>query len=198
MPASKTTEETAPRTPAGEAAELASLIQAHRRGEDQALARLYEVYYPQTLRFARRYTASPGDAEDLAQDAFMGVAAALRRGDTDIRHFPAYLATSVRRLAGRRAQRKALSFPVEDISKFERPAVEHLPDDGDLDVAFNSLSERHRTALWLRVVEGRPRHEVGELLGVSAAAAGMTVHRGLAELRAAYQTQRAGAALEPV
>ncbi|MDR1635341.1 MAG: sigma-70 family RNA polymerase sigma factor [Bifidobacteriaceae bacterium] len=169
-----------------------ALIEAYRCGEEQALARLYKAYYPAALRFARRYTACPQDAEDLAQDAFISVAGALRRGDTEVRHFSGYLATAVRRLAGRRAQRKAQEFPVDDPSKFARPSAEHLPDDGNLELAFNSLPARRRAAAWLRVVEGRPLREVGQHLGVSSAAAGMVVHRSLAQLRAAYQAQPAG------
>jgi RNA polymerase sigma factor (sigma-70 family) len=152
---------------------------------------LYEAYYPTALRVARRYASCQQDAEDLAQDAFICVAGALRRGQTEVRCFSAYLATAVRRLAGRRAQRKVRELPVEDPSEFARPRAEQLPHDGDLEVAFNSLSARHRAATWLRVVEGMPLREVGESLGVNAAAAGMVVRRGLTQLRAAYQGQTA-------
>ncbi|MDR1512988.1 MAG: sigma-70 family RNA polymerase sigma factor [Propionibacteriaceae bacterium] len=169
-----------------------ALIEACRRGDEQALAQLYEAYYPMALRFARRHVACRQDAEDLAQDAFISVAGALRRGETEVRHFSAYLATAVRRLAGRRAQRKAWELPVEDPSRVARSGAEHLPHDGDLESAFKSLSARRRAAAWLRVVEGRPLREVGQHLGVSPAAAGMVVHRSLAQLRAAYHAQTAG------
>jgi RNA polymerase sigma factor (sigma-70 family) len=169
-----------------ERARVNRLVDAYRGDDQEALGELYRTYYPFAVRSARRYASDVHEADDLAQDAFLRVALALRRSQGGVFHLRGYLDTTVRRLAGRTAKKQGPARPVGDIGQYERPVVEHFPEDGDLETAFQSLPRRWRLALWLRVVEGRSRRDVGAELGISCAAAGMLVMRALNGLRTAY------------
>jgi RNA polymerase sigma factor (sigma-70 family) len=166
--------------------EVNRLVGLYRLGDQGALDELYRAYYPVALRAARRYSSCGEDAADLAQEAFVRVAAALRRGEGRITHLHCYLETTVRRLAAWAARKRAPFQVSGDIARFERERVEHLPEDGALQVAFESLPDRWRRVLWLSVVEGLERRLVAELMGLSGPAAGMLSNRALNGLRAAY------------
>ncbi len=49
------------------------LLEAVQRGEDRAWRELIERYQGRLISFARRMLATPGDAEDLVQDTFVGL-----------------------------------------------------------------------------------------------------------------------------
>jgi RNA polymerase sigma factor (sigma-70 family) len=165
------------------------LVAAYRGGDADALGEIYRAHYPGLWRAARRYTNDPHEADDLAQEAFLRVALALRRGSGGVAHLGGYLNTTVRHLAGWRARKGACVHLVDDVGRYERPVIEHLPEDAYLEMAFQALPERWRLALWLRLVERRSRADVGIELGVSPEAAGMLVRRALQGLRQAYFAQ---------
>jgi RNA polymerase sigma factor (sigma-70 family) len=59
------------------------LVRLRDRGDGRAWAELLEIYEPLIYRLARRRGLQHADAEELTQEAFMAVAAAIERWDPD-------------------------------------------------------------------------------------------------------------------
>ena len=59
------------------------LLRLRDRGDQQAWAELLEIYEPLIYRLARRKGLQHADAEELTQEAFVAVAAAIERWDPD-------------------------------------------------------------------------------------------------------------------
>lgn len=178
----------------------ADLLQRARDGDDVGYAELFERYRPVALRLARRLAARP-DAEDIVSEAFAQVLTQLRRGNGPERAFRAYLLTSVRHEAGRRAKAAQRVQPTDDLARIDR-AVPF--GDGRLDTferdlvrdAFATLPERWQQVLWYLDVEGLKPHEISERLGLRPNGVSALVYRARAGLREAYVAQHAATADE--
>jgi RNA polymerase sigma factor (sigma-70 family) len=59
------------------------LVRLRDRGDQRAWAELLEIYEPLLYRLARRQGLQHADAEELTQEAFVAVAAAIERWDPD-------------------------------------------------------------------------------------------------------------------
>jgi RNA polymerase sigma factor (sigma-70 family) len=62
---------------------LSLLVRLRDRGDQRAWAELLEIYEPLIYRLARRKGLQHADAEELTQEAFVAVAAAIERWDPD-------------------------------------------------------------------------------------------------------------------
>lgn len=171
----------------------AHLLHHAREGDDGAYAELFSRYRPVALRLARRL-APREEAEDIVSEAFAQVLGQLRRGNGPDRAFRAYLLTSVRHEAGRRAKAGQRVQPTDDLAKIDRP----VPfGDGRLDSferelirdAFATLPERWQQVLWYLDVEGLKPHEISERLGMRPNSVSALVYRARAGLREAYVAQ---------
>jgi RNA polymerase sigma-70 factor (sigma-E family) len=127
------------------------------------------------VRVAYLLTGSSAVAEDLVQDAFVG----LHRHWDGVRQPSAYLRVAVVnacRAHHRRNLRERSYFPelVTDTVVAETPVV--------LD-ALAELPYRQRAALVLRFYEDRTDSEIAQALGCRPATVRSLVHRGLATLK---------------
>src|SRR5262245_7809441 len=166
----------------------AELLEQARNGDEAAYAELYVRHQPAALRLASTYRRL-GDPEDLVNEAFEKILAAVRRGGGPTEAFRAYLFVTLRRLAAERAERPP-EEPLDDVPEpVAAEAAEPEMARADRDImndAFESLPDRWQTVLWHTAVEGRAPRELAAVLGVSANAAAALAYRAREKLRQAY------------
>lgn len=171
----------------------AQLISFAREGSQDAYAELFERYSYAARRLAR-HLGQGEDSDDVASEAFAQVLDLVRRGKGPDRAFRAYLFTTVRHEAGRRAKARQRVMPTDDDSQIDQAVPFNA---GQLDqfeqtvvrAAYESLPERWRTVLWHLDVEGRKPGDLGPLLDLSPNSVSALVYRARAGLREAYLTQ---------
>jgi RNA polymerase sigma-70 factor, ECF subfamily len=165
------------------------VLDAARTGAEWAVTALYRDLSGPVLRYLT--SQAPGEAEDLASEAWIDVARGLHRfrGDEqDFRHY--VFAIARRRLVDYRRKthrRKTQAAPAELIES-------HLPT-GDVEAeVMEGFSTRRALALiarlpssqaevvMLRVVGGFSTVEVARLIGKREGAVRILQHRGLAKL----------------
>ncbi|WP_461164026.1 RNA polymerase sigma factor [Arthrobacter sp. R4-81] len=172
------------------------LIEGVRRGEQAAMAQLYERHREQGMKFARSLLNSPEDAEDVLHEAFAKTVSAIRRGFGPTDSFGAYLSTSVRSAANslwtKRAQESPSCLDHLDPEAVDDPSLETILSVFEHDriaAAMRSLPERWRTVLWHAEVMGEPPRNIAPLLGIQPNAVSALLIRARAGLRAAYELQ---------
>jgi RNA polymerase sigma-70 factor (ECF subfamily) len=160
-----------------------------------SLSDLYRQHAPGLYRFALRLTGDPAAAEDLVAETF--VVAVAGGGPAEPPSACAFLFGTLRNLAlhGRRtaARRPAAAAALLDelaspIDLERTTAARHALAAALQDL--QALPEETRAALLLRA-EGLPYEAVAALLGTSAGAAKVRVHRARVAL-AARRTTREG------
>jgi RNA polymerase sigma factor (sigma-70 family) len=153
---------------------------------------LYENYEPTVERWVRRLAGPSADVEDLVHDVFV---VALRRrgefrGEAKVSTWLFRIAQLVvrkrrwtRRLRGfldvlHRAEAEVVAPP----SPTPLELVERRQQCARLYAALDRLGDKYRTAIILCDIEGLPADEAGQLLGLTANAVWVRVHRGRAML----------------
>lgn len=164
------------------------LLEQVRRGNEAAFTELYVRHRAVARRVALTYRC-PGDPDDLVNEAFEKVLAAVRRGSGPTDAFRAYLLVTMRRLAADYAERPADDrlddVPEAVIAAASGPALD--AEDRDLITrAFESLPDRWQAVLWYTAVEGRNPRDLAPLLGVSANAVSALAYRAREQLRQAF------------
>jgi RNA polymerase sigma factor (sigma-70 family) len=166
------------------------LLAQARAGNSEAFGVLFERHRLVAVRLARSITDRV-DPEDVVEEAFVRIFAALRGSGGPTSNFRAYLLTAVRRQAIDQGRASANLIPSEDkISELESRESDESPAlDGvteELRSALSRLPERWRLALWKTEVEGIKPRELGLELELSANAAAALVYRAREGLREAY------------
>lgn len=178
------------------------LLSLARRGSEPAMAALF-VRYRQSAEHYARYLGMSAEAPDVVSETFAQILDLISRGKGPEKAFRAYLLTSVRHEAGRRAKARLkvvttgdaedLDQPVEfgggELSVFERGVVQN---------AYASLPSRWRAVLWELDVEGRSPQEVAERHGMKANAVSALAYRARAGLRESYLQQHVSSAIDPL
>ena len=168
-------------------AELATRAAA---GDQRAYAELVRRHSDSLFRILRRYTGSPDEAYEAAQEAFIAAWSALARYDP-ARPFSSWLRTiaiNKARDRGRRAAVRQLLFGTrsfEDSGALAQPeqsqgADEELIERQDvvaLDRAIAQLPPGLRAPLVLTAFDGLSQREAGEILGISAKTVETRVYR---------------------
>ena len=165
----------------------AELLGRVRQGDDGALAELYVRHRASGVRLARSYGAG-ADAEDLVNEAFERVMAALRRGRGPVDSFRPYLFVTIRRLASDRDGGDHGSLeevPEVVVATASEPDVD-LTDRALVAEAFADLPDRWQTVLWHTAVEGRRPREVARAVGMPANTVAVLAHRARERLRQRY------------
>lgn len=126
------------------------LIRSSRAGDSSALETLYSRHHDAGLRFARRLMFNNADADDVAQEAFLKVAAAIDRGNGPEIAFRPYLLRTVRTVAVDRLNEQAKETPTDStgdtpVEDASLAAVLHRDDPELVMKAFQSLPVRWMT-----------------------------------------------------
>jgi RNA polymerase sigma factor (sigma-70 family) len=164
------------------------LLEQVRRGNEAAFTELFVRHRAVARRVALTYRC-PGDPDDLVNEAFEKVFAAVRRGSGPTDAFRAYLLVTMRRLAADHAERPQ-DERLDDVPDAVVAAASGPPLDAEdrelITRAFESLPDRWQAVLWYTAVEGRNPRELAPLLGVSANAVSALAYRAREQLRQAF------------
>ena len=158
----------------------ASLVEAVRHGDQNAFARLYDLYGPMVhgILLAR---VPWNDVDDLVQDVFLH---AYRRLHTlrDDNAFGGWLAmiTRNRAIDYHRRSRETEELPL-DLAQSASNAVD--AEAGEAIALIRTLPEAYRETLVLRFVEGMTGPEIAERTGLTPSSVRVNLHRGMKLLR---------------
>jgi RNA polymerase sigma-70 factor (ECF subfamily) len=192
----------------------ADLVAALREGDEHAFARLIDQYHASMVRVARSYVATKETAEDVVQDAWLGVIKGLDRfeGRSSLK---TWMFRIVINKAMTRGGRDARSVPFSSLGPDE-PAVDpdrffeagrwsgwwlsddavtKLPDRivlgkesrAMIDAVIATLPPNQRLVITLRDVQGFSAEEACELLGVTEANQRVLLHRARTTVRSALE-----------
>jgi len=165
-------------------------------GDEAAFAGIFRDVQPALLRYLRVITP---DAEDVAGETWLQVAAGLTAFRGEEEAFRAWLFTIARHRAAD-AGRSRARRPTAPLALAETPDQPVAPDAADL--ALEAISARAAVALiatlprdqaeiiMLRVVAGLDATDVARIVGKSPGAVRVAAHRGLRRL--ADLVERAG------
>jgi RNA polymerase sigma-70 factor (ECF subfamily) len=149
---------------------------------DAAWEQAYIDHWTDAFRLALAWTNDLGDAEDLAQEAFVRLWRS-RAGVDWSRPVLPWLLVTTRRLATDRFRR--VRRWLGRTRQWDPP---HAPDPEpwfDVQAAMARLSALERAAIVLTTIEGYPSAGAAELLGVSAGAVRSAASRARAKLEEA-------------
>ena len=166
--------------------ELEALLESIAKGDQEALAALYDHARGAVYGLALSYLKNGHDADDVAQDTFVRIweKAPLYRPQGSPM---AWILTIAKNLALMRLRERgktedlaaeeweSLAIPSPAVSAEER----HV-----LHAALTSLDETERQVILLHAVTGLKHREIAELLEIPLATALSKYHRGLKKLRA--------------
>jgi len=194
------------------------LVAALREGDEAAFLAVVRRHHPSMVRVARAFVASDAVAEEVVQEAWLGVLDGIGQfeGRSSLR---SWLFSIVANRARSRAAREARSAPFSSWDEpDEEPAVDSsrfLPQDHPrwpghwsspperwpeeklllretLDLAreaIAALPEAQRQVIILRDVEGCDAEEVCQALGVSDGNQRVLLHRARSKVRAMLESQ---------
>jgi RNA polymerase sigma factor (sigma-70 family) len=153
-----------------------------------AVGELYRRHAPVARRVARRLLYDRDDADDVVNDAFAGVMAAIANGSGPSSNFGHYIMASVRNACRVRRRGPVVvhdqhlvdrSHPVSDDAN-------RIAEAGLVAAAFASLSPVWQRTLWLTAVEGRTTSEVALQLGRRPGAVASLTRRAREAFAEAY------------
>ncbi len=178
-------------------AEMESLIRDARRGDEAAVARIYELFKRQVFALAYRHTSSAAAAEDILQDVFLKVFTHL--GDIqNVRTFPAWvyriaLNACYSQLRHKKA-RGGDAISLQDIEGRREEAVFDTHEasiSGPLEEAMRELPAGLRSVFILHDVEGFKHGEIARLLGCSAGTSKSQLFKARLKLRESLRKRQA-------
>jgi RNA polymerase sigma-70 factor (ECF subfamily) len=178
------------------------LVAALRRGDESAFMQLVDEYTPGMRRFARTFVRTPALADDVVQEAWLGVLRGLERfeGRSSLK---TWIYRIVANVARTRAVREARMVPFADersvdpsrfapdgqwaasIEPWQHVAAAELR--GVIDEAIAKLPEQQRLVIQLRDVEGWPSEEVRNVLDLSETNQRVLLHRARTRVRMAVE-----------
>jgi RNA polymerase sigma-70 factor, ECF subfamily len=192
----------------------AAVLAALRQGDEQAFTRLVDCYHGSMVRVARAYVATNETAEDVVQDAWLGVIRGLDRfeGRSSLK---TWIFRIVINKAMTRGEQDVRSVPFSSLGPDEsaidpscfaqsgrwsgwwlsEDAITRLPDRVVLakesrqmiDAVIATLPPNQRLVITLRDIQGLTAEEACELVGVSEANQRVLLHRARTKVRAALE-----------
>lgn len=201
-------------SPASHGSEEAQLVEALRRGREDAFLSLVQRHQSSMLRVAQAFVSSAAVAEEVVQEAWLGVLHGLDgfQGRSSLRSWIFGILTNCAKSRGTRESRSApfSSFtapdedePAVDPSRFlgadhprwpghwasppEQWAEEKLATKETLQFvrrAIEALPPAQKQVITLRDVEGCSSVETCEALGISEANQRVLLHRARSKVRA--------------
>ena len=173
------------------------LVAAHRCGDREAFDEIVRTHYPSLLATARHRLRNTEDAKDAVQETLLRALLALDRfGDTGDWRLGAWLNTILIHVCADIPAGRKPTVPMSD------GLIERLPDTSEQPAsdhvalaavrrAIDALPESQRRAFELRLVDGRPYHEVAGTLGITEVNARARVRRARAALQNALESEGA-------
>ena len=188
-----------------------ALIASLRAGDEQAFMQLVDEYTPGMRRLALTFVRTPALADDVVQEAWLGVLKGLDRfeGRSSLR---TWIYTIVANIARTRAVREARSVPLSSLApqdaEDDEPAVDPDRFVGDghwsrpiepwrrvldaeardvIDAAIAQLPPQQAQVIQLRDIEGWSSEDVRNVLELSETNQRVLLHRARSKVRAALE-----------
>ncbi len=141
-------------------------MQKAQRGSTRAFASLMTLHQPAVRSFARRISADPGDADDLAQDAFVYAWSNLSKLENPEK-FRSWVLGVTWRKAQTRARTRARNRARDGAWLEGQPQTENSMGEAALTAIqlFQSLTPDQRAVLALCHGEGWSQAEAADILG---------------------------------
>lgn len=161
------------------------LVEKALRGDEAAFRSLVDRYQQKLLRFLRTRCASPADADDALQDAFLDAWRFLHTYSPRWR-----FSTWLYRIAIRRAHRnrRDTSVCADVVAVGDDPLARCIADNERENLwllARRELSGEACTALWLRYVEDRSLKEIAMIMQKSLPWTKVTLMRARRKMKTA-------------
>ncbi|MGO1950837.1 MAG: RNA polymerase sigma factor ShbA [Mycobacteriaceae bacterium] len=172
---------------------LSRLLPSALDGDSRAVQRIIDLIHPPVVRYCRSRVPSTRypTPEDLAQEISLAVARALPGYDDQGKPFMAfvYRIAANKIVDARRSQSRDLSMPTEDVPDSEvmtdTPETVAIEVNACNEVAelLDTLSEKARHIVSLRVFGGYSAEETADIVGSTAGAVRVAQFRALAKMR---------------
>jgi RNA polymerase sigma-70 factor (ECF subfamily) len=190
----------------------AALLEALRKGDEQAFASLVQRYHASLLRLAMSYVATKEQAEDAVAETWLGVLKGLDRfeGRSSLKTWIFRILLNRAKTKGLREQRSVPFSSLEGDGDQPEPSVdqsrfaaagnwsappdswEGIPEDRLLsaetrsvvDDAIAQLPDMQRAVITLRDVQGFSAQEASEVLGLTEGNQRVLLHRARSKVRA--------------
>ena len=189
------------REPSAAAAAESQLLERLRAGDEQAFTTLVASYHPTMLSVAQNYVKTRASAEEVVQEAWLGVIKGLDRfeGRSSLKTWILRILVNI---AKTRGVREARSVPfarsrARQAPSSERFAARALPGGSALERrretiaaalrAIEALPPAQRTVITMRDVAGCDSEEVCALLEISEGNQRVLLHRARSRVRAALE-----------
>jgi RNA polymerase sigma-70 factor, ECF subfamily len=188
-----------------------SVIEALRRGDEGAFARLVDQYHASLRRVARFYIANRAVADEVVQDTWLGVIQGIWafEGRSSLKTWIFRILINRARTRAAREGRMVVPDRSQPADQPAQPAhwTDSPPDPGvsperrllahearqHLQSAIAALPEHQRLVLILRDVEGCSTEEVCNTLGFQETNTRVLLHRARAKVRAVLEPYLKGA-----
>jgi RNA polymerase sigma-70 factor (ECF subfamily) len=190
-----------------ESMEESALLAALRAGDERAFMEIVEQYTPGMRRLALSYVRTPALADEVVQEAWLGVLKGLDRfeGRSALK---TWIYRIVANVARTRAVREARSTPFSSFATDDGPSVDpdrFIPDGhwgsppepwravladearAVIDAAIAVLPDQQRQVIELRDVAGWSSDEVRNVLELSETNQRVLLHRARSKVRAALE-----------
>jgi RNA polymerase sigma-70 factor (ECF subfamily) len=165
-------------------AELERLVSAARYHDMEAIASLYEEFYPRVYRFMLHRGERREDAEDLASEVCLRILSSLSKQSG---FFPAWVFRIAENLLSdvRRHSQHVREVELSDTiaGAFAVPGWPESLLSQQIDQAMRKLTPDQRDVVYLRFVEGYDAGEIGRIQGRSEGAVRALQFRALEVLR---------------
>ena len=196
----------------------AHLIEALRRGDESSFSRLVDLHHASMERVARLYVGTAAAAEEVAQEAWLGVLKGLARfeGRCTLKAWIFAIVANCAKSRGARDRRTVpLSALVQDDDGGPSVDPERFLDDGHprwpghwsqppeawdedalvsretletIAAAMERLPPMQRAVMTMRDVEGLGSDETCQVLGISEANQRVLLHRARSKVRKALES----------
>jgi RNA polymerase sigma-70 factor, ECF subfamily len=173
------------------------VIESCRRGDSAAFRELFELYKDRVYSIALRYSGDAAIAEDIAQDTFVKLFAAIGgfRGDAN---FESWLYRMVVNCCfdHRRRARRFLPLVAGVFDFLRAPGASALDNamrdqmSGRVRDAVDTLPSAQRMVVVLRYTQGLSYDEIGEAMGCSAGTVASRLNRVHKLLARKLRTER--------
>jgi len=186
------------------------LLQRLRAGDEQAFVVLVRRYHDSMIRLASSFVPSRAVAEEVVQDAWMGVLRGIGgfEGRSSFRTWLFRILVNRARTAGARERRSIAigdAGPAVDQSRFDAAGAWVAPPEQWIEAiddrlragkmahrirsAIEELPSRQREVVTLRDVEGLSSDEVCHVLEITDGNQRVLLHRGRSRVRQVLETE---------
>jgi RNA polymerase sigma-70 factor (ECF subfamily) len=166
------------------------LVRGLRAGRRDAFERLYGEYHAPIYNLCARVLGDREEAKDVTQEVFIKAFDQLPQADAESFGLRAWLYRVATNACFNhlRSRRKldgggdaGLEQAASGVDEFERARTVALVEQ-----SLGEMSERYRTALVLKDLQGLPPEEIAEVMEVSRANADVLVHRARASFKTVF------------